>query len=337
MKILAIGTGIVGTIYGWVLSDAGHDVTHFVRPGKAAQLPRSIGVDLIDKRARYKQHIQTHYAFKTTETLSPDDGYDLILIPVKVYQLEPLLRQIGGQTGQADYLILTSLWGNLDAINALIPQERYLLGDALAGGTFRAGTLVAGLRQQIPLGEPDQKQTERLKRIAGVFDQAGIQPRLYTHILHYKWVEYATNAGLWPTLVRAGSLKRLFGNRALLRDGLTCVRECLDVCTKRGVDLSRFPESQVFLKASPVYQLILSLLIGPMFQLSAYRRRVSAHGLSDAVEIGMVYNNVLQAGQALGVPMPHYSAYQPDMRRFSDMTKRDSRATFTPAVTDAPN
>ena len=194
MKILTIGTGIVGTIYGWVLSDAGHDVTHFVRPGKAAQLPRSIGVDLIDKRARYKQHTLTHYTLKATETLSPDDGYNLILVPVKVYQLEPLLRQVGKQTGQADYLILTSLWGNLDVIDTLIPRERYLLGDALAGGTFREGTLVAGLRQQIPLGEPGRKQTGRLQRMADVFEQAGLRPTLYPNILHYKWVEYATNA-----------------------------------------------------------------------------------------------------------------------------------------------
>jgi len=31
MKVLIIGRGVVGTIYGWALSKAGIDVTHVVR------------------------------------------------------------------------------------------------------------------------------------------------------------------------------------------------------------------------------------------------------------------------------------------------------------------
>jgi 2-dehydropantoate 2-reductase len=34
MKTLIIGTGIIGVLYGWALSQAGEDVTHFVRKGK---------------------------------------------------------------------------------------------------------------------------------------------------------------------------------------------------------------------------------------------------------------------------------------------------------------
>jgi pyruvate/2-oxoglutarate dehydrogenase complex dihydrolipoamide dehydrogenase (E3) component len=37
MKLLIVGAGIIGSIYGWALAEAGHDVTHLVRPGKAAK------------------------------------------------------------------------------------------------------------------------------------------------------------------------------------------------------------------------------------------------------------------------------------------------------------
>jgi 2-dehydropantoate 2-reductase len=334
MKVLTIGTGIVGTIYSWVLADAGHDVTHFVRPGKAAGLAKGIDIDLIDRRVRRRQHIVTHYALKATEVISPEDRYDLILVPVKVYQLEPLLRQIGGQTGEADYLILTSLWDSLDALDALIPREQYLLGDALAGGTFRDGKLVAGLRREFPLGEVAQAPTERLKRIASAFAQVGLQPRLYDKMRHYKWIEYATNAGLWPALVRSGSLDCLLRDGPLLREALVCVQECLDVCAHRGVDLSQFPETRIYLKASPVYRFIMPILMAWMIRLSAYHRRTSAHGLSDPVEIRTVYDNVLKTGHKLGLPMPHFSAFEPDIRRFCAMTKPASCATVLSAWPD---
>jgi 2-dehydropantoate 2-reductase len=35
MKILIVGAGIIGSIYGWALANVGHSVTHFVRRGKA--------------------------------------------------------------------------------------------------------------------------------------------------------------------------------------------------------------------------------------------------------------------------------------------------------------
>lgn len=38
MKILVFGTGVIGSIYGHVLTQAGNDVTHYVRPGKARAL-----------------------------------------------------------------------------------------------------------------------------------------------------------------------------------------------------------------------------------------------------------------------------------------------------------
>jgi ketopantoate reductase len=42
MKILVVGTGIIGTTWGWALSNAGLDVTHLVRPGYGAQASESL-------------------------------------------------------------------------------------------------------------------------------------------------------------------------------------------------------------------------------------------------------------------------------------------------------
>ena len=50
MKILIVGTGVIGVSYGWALSKAGHEVTHFVRKGRGGQFERGIALDVIDQR-----------------------------------------------------------------------------------------------------------------------------------------------------------------------------------------------------------------------------------------------------------------------------------------------
>jgi 2-dehydropantoate 2-reductase len=327
MKILSIGTGIVGTIYGWVLAEAGHEVTHFVRLGKAAALAGGIEIDVIDRRAGYPRHTVKPYRRELTESLTPDDGYDLILVAVKVYQLAPLLRQIRALTGPADYLILTSVWEDRAALDDLLPPDRYLLGDALAGGTYRDGVLVAGLRDKLPLGEVNRQATARLTRIAHLFEQAGIRPEMPENILHWKWVEYATNAGFWPALVRAGSLDRLLRDQALIGEALRSARECLEVCVRRGVDLDQMPEVRSYFKTSPLNRRVLPILMRLMFRFSPYRRRVSAHGLSDPEEIGIVYRNLLETGRGLGLPMTYFGAFEPDI---TGMTKTGPRVTVAP-------
>jgi len=47
MKVLVIGRGVVGTIYGWALSKAGIDVSHVVRK---EGLPDTDTLDLLDLR-----------------------------------------------------------------------------------------------------------------------------------------------------------------------------------------------------------------------------------------------------------------------------------------------
>lgn len=42
MKILVIGAGAIGSVHGYVLAQAGNDVTHSIRPGKKASLTNGI-------------------------------------------------------------------------------------------------------------------------------------------------------------------------------------------------------------------------------------------------------------------------------------------------------
>jgi 2-dehydropantoate 2-reductase len=50
MRILMFGRGVIATIYGQALHDAGHDVEFYVRPGRAAEYGPEVHTDVIDAR-----------------------------------------------------------------------------------------------------------------------------------------------------------------------------------------------------------------------------------------------------------------------------------------------
>jgi len=57
MKILIVGAGIIGTIYGWAFAEAGHEVTHLVRPGRAANYQDGFKIDMYDVRKGHKKDL----------------------------------------------------------------------------------------------------------------------------------------------------------------------------------------------------------------------------------------------------------------------------------------
>ena len=92
MKTLIVGTGVIGTIYGWALAEGGVDLTHYVRPGKALELAQGVDLDVLDERKSYPKNNKTHYTPACVEEVSPADGYQLVILPVNANQLAGALK-----------------------------------------------------------------------------------------------------------------------------------------------------------------------------------------------------------------------------------------------------
>jgi 2-dehydropantoate 2-reductase len=61
MRVLVIGAGIVGSIYGWALAQSGHRVVHLVRSGKASALRGGLTLDMFDRRKGHKRNFRGLY------------------------------------------------------------------------------------------------------------------------------------------------------------------------------------------------------------------------------------------------------------------------------------
>ena len=315
MKILMVGAGIIGSIYGWAFAEAGHEVTHLVRPGRAAQFASGIEIDMYDVRKGYKRDFLGHYPIKATESVLPDARFDLVVVPIKHYHLVETLEQLVPQTGNADYWLLTQNWDGVEAINAILPPARYVYGDAKAGGKFEGHTLIATIAS-VDIGQVDSRHDASLEKVVRLCESAQIGVTVQENILHYLWVQYAVTGGLWPALVKGGSLAGALANRQIGEQAFRAVRECLEIVTKRGVDLKKYPETKMYMNSSPVGLWIASIAIKFMFKHNKLVQRSSAHGLADAEEVKAFYYDLLNTGRQLGVDMPAMSAFESDIREF---------------------
>ena len=316
MKILMVGAGIIGDIYGWALSEGGNEVMHLVRPGRAERYKDGIRLDMLDNRKGYKRNYIGHYDLKVTETVRESDGYELVIVPTKPYQLLDALKQIVPLAGNADFLLLTQNWKGTKEIDAILSPSRYAFGDAKAGGAFIDGVLVSTLFASLDIGQVDGVESEPLKKMAALFSAMKIEPVLHKDILQYIWVQYAINAGLWPPVVRAGSLEALLNNFKVGELGLQAVKECLEVVKKRGVDLSGYPDAKMYLQTSTIGRWATGILIRLMFRFNQSVMRSSLHALGAPLEIKNSFYDLLESGKELGVPMPVMSSFEPDIQKF---------------------
>jgi 2-dehydropantoate 2-reductase len=320
LNVLVIGAGVIGTVYGWALSEAGHRVVHYLRPGKASRFRCGVPMDVLDRRKGHTRYFRGRYRIEVTEAIAPADCYDVVVVPTKHYQVEEALAQLVPNAGGADFFILTQNWRGTGTVDSLLPRARYAYGDAKAGGTFAGETLVAALAS-IDLGPAEGAVTPLARKMAALLESAAIPTTLQGDMLHYLWVQYAILAGLWPALVRAGSMDRVLRDRHAGKSALAAVRECLQVVARRGVDLRCFPETRLFLSSSSVRRWLGIWLFKLTLRYSEFVKRSSAHALDDAAEIKTFYEDLMTTGRELGVSMPVMSSYAQDIARFVDQSK----------------
>jgi 2-dehydropantoate 2-reductase len=317
MRVLVVGAGVVGTIYGWALAASGNDVVHLVRPGRAGRLANGVTLDVLDRRKGHHDDAAVRYPITVTESVPR--SADLVVVPTKPYQLTDAVRALTSTVDtSATYLLLTQNWRGTAEVDALLSRDRYLYGDAQAGGTFVDGTLVCAIFPRIVLGSADGGRGEAVERVAGAFAGAAIRPVARDDILHTIWVQYAINAGLLPPMVRAGGLSELLRDRALGEASLLAAAECLRVVAARGVDLRRYREAGLFLRTrSKLGRTMAGVAMRSLFRFSKAVTRTSAHALADPREIEEAYNDLVTEGRRLGVAMPVMASFEDDVRSFA--------------------
>ena len=318
MKVLIIGRGVVGTIYGWALSKAGIDVTHVVRhsvfkPG----LPGTVTLDLLDLRPGYPKHARVTYSPKTiteiglagsTGSTGPAGGFDLVIVATKHYQAVEAIRQYLPDVLRAVFLLFTANWEGTEEIDRLLPRSSMLWGySASSGGPDAQGVLVATVSPSVRFGMLEGSDPEKFKAVTELFQRAGFTLDIKPNIIEWLWVHHAINAGGIGIALWAGGIAEATRSFKTMKLGVLAVREALDVAAVRGVDLKHYPDAKSILNM-PAWLAGLAGVYGIRFTEKGRRLLRASHFTHSPEEMKRYYFDVLNTGEKLGVAMPHLSA-----------------------------
>jgi 2-dehydropantoate 2-reductase len=306
MKTLIVGTGIIGVIYGWALSEAGVDVTHFVRQGRRAQFKDGITLDILDERKGHPKKQVVKYDLKCVETVAPADGYELILVPTNGHQTEEALQALAPASGQAVFLLFTGNWEGTAFIDRLLPRGRYLLGYPDGGGTVRDGVYWTNLGAEVHLGEADGRPSETLDRVKALFARADMTPDVPENMLHWLWAHNVMSTPFAVGVRKHGDLQAYLRDTALLRECFRAMLECGEVCRRRGVDLAKNDPTGTFNLPPWLFPYVFRFL----FATNESMQRFTAHAVSPGSlqETKMYYTDILKTAGELGVEVPHMQA-----------------------------
>ncbi len=260
MKILIYGAGVVGTTYGWQLSEAGHDIAFLVRREKKRVIEKDgIEIYCTDFREDTKQLRQTFFKPKVIDELSPQNDFEYIIVSVNCIHLKEILPVLAESAGKAHILFFQNIWDDFDEIAKHLSSEQYFFGfPFMVGGgrdDKRIKSVISGLKySHTPLGELSGTTTPRIRKIANALEDAGLKPIISNQIKIWLITHYAIAAGLSAGIMKAGGGKAFVNDSKIVKETIKAIREGFEVCLKRGIN----PKSE---KANKLYYLPLFISV----------------------------------------------------------------------------
>lgn len=307
MKILLVGTGVIGTIYGWALKEARHEVVHLVRTPKPELSRNGVDIDILDERKGYKRYNKTTYSIAVSDTVPNSTHFDLVIVPTNCFQTESAIKEISSVCPDSFYYILTSNWKGTDMYDRLLPKNQYILGYPDGGGTRKKGVYWTNIGPEIHIAKPDANNQKGFDLIEEAFSKATIKLDVQKNMLHWLWVHNAGSTAISLAFQKHKNTEMYLTDKALLKQSFLATRECLELCERRGAYSAQYPEIAAF--KWPMWVLIP--LFKYNFRHNESMKRYTAHGESMPLEeIACNYYDMMNTARKYNFDMPHFNALE---------------------------
>lgn len=263
-------------------------------------------LDLLDERKGHPPKSIQRYPIRCVDTISPADGYELIIVPTNGQQVAAALEALAPITGDATILTFSGNWEGLAAYDAVLPRERYLLGYPDGGGTVRNGVYWTNIGAEVHLGLLEGQSSARLEQVRALFIRADMRPDMQENMLHWLWVHNAGVIGFAAGLAKYRQLQPYLADKALVYRSIRATKELYGLCACRGVDLGKYPEIG-YIKL-PIW--LTAFLLKRNFRRNESMQRYTAHATSDGSlrETLYYYEQIIRTAGELGFDMPELKA-----------------------------
>ena len=294
MKICVLGAGALGCAIGGVLTEAGNEVWLVNRGQAHVDAMKQGGLTMREQGA--DRVVKVRATTDCREIASTAGSVDLIIVLVKSFHtraaIESALPIVGAHTAVRS---LQNGLGHEDTLAEVVGRGKVLAGKTYAGGVMLGlGHIIAGTQgKETHIGELDGVVTERVSRIADVFNRAGLITTVSPNIVGTMWdkllINVATGALSGITGLPYGELYQVPEVEAC---AMAAVAEAMAVAHASGIALSITEPCQTWVMAAA----------GLPFEFKASMLQSLEKG--SVTEVDYINGAVVRQGAKVGVPTP---------------------------------
>jgi 2-dehydropantoate 2-reductase len=290
VDIAVLGAGALGCAIGGTLAQAGNSVVLINRNAALVEAINSHGLWM---RAPGGERVVKTTATTSAQGLTP---VDLLIVLVKSFHTEVAMSAATHLVApHTAVLSLQNGLGHEDILARIVGREQVLAGKTYVGGVMLApGRIISGVEgKETLIGELDGTLSERVQRIAAVFNQAGLATTVSDNILGTMWDKLLVNVstGAVSSITRL-SYGPLYQIPEIEATAIAAVREAMDVARASGVTLSYSAPRDAWLKARAG--------LPDDFKTSMLQSLEKG----SITEIDFINGAVVRWGQRCGVPTP---------------------------------
>lgn len=188
-KVLIIGAGAMGLLYGAQLKDSGKIKVFLGATGERF-------LQLVDKNFLFNGK---HYSFDTVNLEKKDFKADLVIVAVKFNQLGEVIKEMKNVV--ADETVIVSLLNGLDSeedIAKVYTKDKVVYSITFGMDSVRNpdGTVVCKNFGKLVFGDEKNIFSEKVKRLKEIFDISNISYEIADNILRSLWWKFMVNVGV---------------------------------------------------------------------------------------------------------------------------------------------
>ena len=295
MRIMVIGTGAIGSLYGGWLLSGGADVTFVARGARHDQI-REHGIVLTGPSG-----VTTHRVVTVVRDPRDLPPADILLFAVKTYDLESAARDAIGAVVAGGLVV--GLQNGVDAASTLgasFDPERVMVGPVYSAAMLGPGGTVrfSGQRNDVVIGNLNGATHPNAEPLIAYWRKAGITASIASDIRSTLWTKFlflATNAAL--TCLSRQSAGVVYHDPLLLDLARRSIAEIAAVAAAEGVRL-----------AADAEEAALAILTGfPPEVVASMRQDLDA---GRRLELEAISGTIVRLGRKHGVATPvHDVAY----------------------------
>lgn len=260
MNILVLGAGAIGSVFGGFLAQAGHHVCLIARHSHLEAIKRS-GLVIEGIWGEHSIHNLTGFESLTTLQEKENTVFDIILLTVKSYDTEPMLKALTACFPDPPPIVsLQNGLGNIEIIETYAGRIKTIGGRVIFGVEFiepgRVKVTVSADKTMLG-GLPGGIERAFIENLAQMLTAAGIPAEATDSIEKYIWGKVLYNCALngLATVMKVhyGALLAHEGSREIMRQ---IVAEIFKVIRAKYIELDwKTPDEyteQLFSKLIPL-------------------------------------------------------------------------------------